>query len=497
LLLVRPRHRVPKALKHATGGKPSDSAVANGSAHGPQTQSKQSMFGIKAVLQGIHPFRTPSHSRLSSSSVQSALKKDGNTANNDSSINTTTSTQNKADSGISDATLPQPPSLAEVVASRVADQIGGALSCLDDAACFPQWQNATNATVLLVLMSPSGGRFCTGTLLNSGSDPAQQLILTANHCRKDDDDATIADLWGVVIDYGNQCTTADSTTYDTEDDVAIQTGDSLGSEGRSTESGATGGRRRIVNAAAVEALLTTRVLQGLEVVWADEISDVLILRLLNEIPEEFYPYYLGWDASFFPKGQSKSGWGLVHNAAADVKKLTSTTKELRPVRWKSDEYTHVMATWTNGVTQEGSSGANLVDADTGLAVGVLTVGPEPTNCRNGRDILGTLYTAWKIGLWTVLSPSSADGTTKMVGRSGTVDGPGIIAFPWLDTPQKKIEGGSTLYCVAKRRASLASKSLHAGLGNLSSHCYRHRPATISLSIAYNTEELLILSFLAR
>lgn len=238
-------------------------------------------------------------------------------------------------------------------------------------------------------------------------------------CRKDDDALTIATLWGVVFNYGDNCTTNGTSP------------DQINSRDTSSIADATSTSTRPSHAAAaaLEASVAGTIVQGLQVVWSNEESDILVLSLTNEIRDAFRPFYLGWDASFFPRDQSAEGWGTVHYAAGDVKKMTNTTKPLRPTRWKADEFTHVTATWTNGVTQEGSSGASLVDATSGLAVGVLTGGPEPVSCRGGRDILGTLNSAWERGLWQVLSPAGPKNVTKMLGMAPTSNGPGIVALP--------------------------------------------------------------------
>ena len=88
--------------------------------------------------------------------------------------------------------------LNEVLASRVSSLNGAGLACLQDAACVPLFRNATRATVMLLLNSPLGGRFCTGSMIN-GPDPSDVLIVTANHCRGSDDDLSIAILWSVVL----------------------------------------------------------------------------------------------------------------------------------------------------------------------------------------------------------------------------------------------------------------------------------------------------------
>ena len=173
----------------------------------------------------------------------------------------------------------------------------------------------------------------------------------------------------------------------------------------------------------VEYLGASQVLTGLEIVWSDEYSDVMILRLKNEIPSSFAPYYMGWDASTFPL--ALDGSGTVHYAGGGpYKKLTTTSLFLKPEQWKTKQYTHVVASWTDGVTQEGSSGATLVDMSSGLGIGVLTGGPEPSTCKQGADMFGTFYAAFQNGLGDVLAGKT--NKTKSPGIIPTDDGPGVI-----------------------------------------------------------------------
>lgn len=125
------------------------------------------------------------------------------------------------------------------------------------------------------------------------------------------------------------------------------------------------------------------VLQGLEVVWSDEESDVLLLRLNNELPEDSRPYYLGWDATGAKLGPGK--YGCVHHASGDIKKLSLTDipPELRT--WVAPEASHWAVQWTNGATESGSSGATLVEASSGLGLGVLTGMCFPLHHRSSQE----------------------------------------------------------------------------------------------------------------
>jgi hypothetical protein len=102
---------------------------------------------------------------------------------------------------------------SKVVAAQVSERQGGALACLLDAACFPERANATAATALLLLASADeGGRFCTGTFI-AGPDPNERLILTANHCRANDGDDVVRNLWAVSSAESLACQSKQKTSW--------------------------------------------------------------------------------------------------------------------------------------------------------------------------------------------------------------------------------------------------------------------------------------------
>lgn len=164
-----------------------------------QAQQQVQPFEIEAVLQGTRPvgYSTGPASTGTSAVLSKpgsngtrtgnipkneGLKQEGPQMLLDTPIVQASSSASSSSSSSANSPAAASADVGQVLAERVVNQAGAALSCLPDAACFPMWRNATAATVLLVLLSPVGGRYCTGTLL-AGPDPGQQLILTANHCR--------------------------------------------------------------------------------------------------------------------------------------------------------------------------------------------------------------------------------------------------------------------------------------------------------------------------
>jgi hypothetical protein len=148
--------------------------------------------------------------------------------------------------------------LAETV-ELSTEQIGASTACFQNAECVPWLEKARRSAVLLMLVSEFGGRFCTGSFINSPTtDENEPLILTANHCRETDDDVTIASSWGVILDNEEAC---------------------------STENSAAAAVRRMLLSEEAAVVSTKQVIQGLEVVFSDEQSDVMVLRLKNPIPQ--------------------------------------------------------------------------------------------------------------------------------------------------------------------------------------------------------------------
>jgi hypothetical protein len=306
----------------------------------------------------------------------------------------------------------------EVAVNASMTQIGASMKCLKDAACYSPAHNATLATVMLLLLSQSGGRVCTGTLI-AGPDPTDQLIMTANHCREEDDDLTIATLWSVVFDDGNTCPPT------SQEHQALSSSRKL-----KASQNAMSFSLKSSSDAPSYSITQSQVLQGLEVIFADEVTDTMILRLRNQIPANLKPIYLGWDATgkeFAPKGSF-----TVQHPLGDRKKIAISSVPISPSPWVSAQDTHYLVDWGQhgGGTQDGSSGSSLIDEGSGDMLGVLTGGTTFTNCSGNRDLFGSLAYAWEsAALWKVLSP---DGPNVSRRRSSYVPyslGPGLIVTP--------------------------------------------------------------------
>ncbi|PRW50891.1 T9SS C-terminal target domain-containing [Chlorella sorokiniana] len=252
---------------------------------------------------------------------------------------------------------------------------------LDIACAGSEWQQFAAAVVLLLLASPKGAVLNTAHL---GGGAA--YILSASHCREFDSDGD-AQFYQAV--FNHQRTTCPTASPE-------QSGFSLLLGGGS----------------GVAPMLD---LQGMQVAWQDEESDVLLLRVDSGIPAEFGAGALGWDASGWAAADTEVA--TVSHPCGDLKKLSRSTAGLQRASYApqggqpTSGETHYWVQWTQGGSDTGSSGAPLIDVSRGHVIGMLT-GGEAATCKN-KDYFGSLRAAWERGLWQVLSPSGPDAVTSM------------------------------------------------------------------------------------
>lgn len=219
--------------------------------------------------------------------------------------------------GEGEASNAAPLNAALTAALSAAADASNAACTLTDAACGgPAWAQASSAVALLLLSNPTSARFCTGNacwVLNvflhppaacgcSHSSPTQpsagallstphldgNFVLTANHCRGTDSAASLASRAAVV--FGRRRPTCPGG------------------------SSAAPSPRRLQEQGQPPPL----VLRGLSVAWADEATDVLLLRLTT---------------AQIPPGERARGWRL----AGSLPLVALGTSTHRP--WPSCHHT--------------------------------------------------------------------------------------------------------------------------------------------------------------
>jgi V8-like Glu-specific endopeptidase len=218
-----------------------------------------------------------------------------------------------------------------------SDFVPQLLSCHVDASCGEFVEKNAVARILF----QDGGLFvCTGTLVNNRAQDHTPIFLTAAHCVNNE---TVAQ--SVEAFWFYQSSACNSGILRT---------------GTSSQTGTT--------------LLVT-----------DRTTDSTLLRFNNAPPDGVA--FVGWDPN--PKTIGTTGFGLHHPAGGTPPSLTSFLRSSSGSIVDDDTsctdaglVSGYVVSWTNGDTEEGSSGSALFATDGAGVIGVLSCGPDPASCSN-------------------------------------------------------------------------------------------------------------------
>jgi hypothetical protein len=211
--------------------------------------------------------------------------------------------------------------------------------CEHDAVCFPAWENEAAGVARIDFVEKGNGFACTGCLIKD-RDPATDAnyFLTAHHCISSKTvAATLEALWGF------QATICD-------DPNSVQSG---------------------VQTVGGAALLAT-----------SAASDFTLLQLFEDPPGGAHP--VDWSTNALGDGEAIVG---IHHPYPLEKKI-SFGNQIATDR----DFWHVQ--WNLGVTEEGSSGSPLFDANHKI-VGQLFGGTSACDNQSGEDVYGRLDVSYK------------------------------------------------------------------------------------------------------
>jgi len=198
---------------------------------------------------------------------------------------------------------------------------------------------------LVLMLSPSGARRCTGTLLNNTAQDGSPLVLTARHCN------TTADAVFVFDYYSPSCGGPDA------------------------------------------ALL--RSIQGGSRLASNPNADAELWKLDRNPLPQWKPFWAGWDRADSLPGNGY--YGLHHPSGDVLKHSTAETNGLGRSTYLgavsgTGSYVRVNS-WAAGTTEPGSSGSPLIRMGTHTVVGQLRGGYAA--CANKlEDYYGGLFAAW-------------------------------------------------------------------------------------------------------
>lgn len=233
--------------------------------------------------------------------------------------------------------------------------------CNIDVVC-PQgddWRDEIRSVVRLTYQRGNFLYFCTGTLVNNLREDETPFVLSAYHCGFDSNNDQS------VVAYFN---------YQTH---------SCGGNPDGSES---------------------QTLSGATFLDRDSRSDFALLQLARDPPVSFAPYFAGWNADDEVAGSGAT----LHHPGGDEKRISLYDRPLERVEAHIDgqAVSAWEVNWSEGTTEQGSSGAGLWDQDHYI-VGVLSGGNASCDNINGEDYYGRLELAWVSGLRELLDP---DGT---------------------------------------------------------------------------------------
>ena len=238
----------------------------------------------------------------------------------------------------------------------------GSGDCEVNVNCSPEgdaWQAQKRAVARIYVKATGGYFWCTGSLVNNTRKDRKPYFLTANHC-------------------GRTATTSDYTQW-----VFRFNFESEGCE----DPGPTPPNQTMTGATLLAH-------------YDEDGSDFKLLLLDQEVPNDYDPYFAGWNR----EDVAASSGVAIHHPVGDIKKISTYTDPLISSTWNGTPGTHWEVTWVDtenghGVTEGGSSGAPLFDQE-GYVVGTLTGGfaacePHGLYGPDKPDYFGKFFYDWE------------------------------------------------------------------------------------------------------
>ena len=221
------------------------------------------------------------------------------------------------------------------------------------------WQQVKAGVVRINVKVGGSSKWCTGSVVNNTLQDFKPYLLSADHCESG---ASVSDInqWVFYFNYEapsciNPSNEGNLASKSMTGAVKISDGGNGGNSG----------------------------------------SDFLLLLLNQEIPQDYNPYFLGWDRT---EDSSLSGV-TIHHPAGDIKKISTYTTPLATSYWVDFSLlSHWRVQWQAtsngyGVTEGGSSGAPVFNSDKRV-VGTLTGGDSDCNNLIASDYYGKFSWHW-------------------------------------------------------------------------------------------------------
>jgi lysyl endopeptidase len=267
---------------------------------------------------------------------------------------------------------------------RNARDLGDSGACNIDTACSQgnNWRAEIRSAVKLQIPATLTVGLCSGTLVNTVRGDGTPYVLTANHCGI----GTLGSPASGVITYFNFENSSCGGADDASDAQSI-TGSTLRAN--------------------------------------DSDTDFALIELSSAPPSSYNVYYSGWDAG----GSGGSSGAGLHHPSGDAKKISIFTQSLQASSVQlqllgPDIPAWRVPSWSQGVTEPGSSGSGLWNQNHRL-VGTLSGGSSGCDGNTGNgldDYYARIDKQWKANadaagqLKAWLDPDNS-GQTEVSGRN--------------------------------------------------------------------------------
>ncbi|NOR86538.1 MAG: T9SS type A sorting domain-containing protein [Bacteroidales bacterium] len=263
-------------------------------------------------------------------------------------------------------------------------------------------KNQRDAVLRLLIKNGNSGVWCTGSLVNNTSEDRTPYVITADHC-------------------GNQSSSSDQEQWVIY--FHYQAWGCANPAGEPTH-------KTMVGCTEVASSSNAGILG----------SDFFLVQLLQDVPENYNPYFLGWNRD----GLGSSNGYSIHHPQGDIKKVSTYTDALENASYSSGipngfwEVVWSETTSGHGVTEPGSSGSPIFDSE-GYLVGTLTGGQESCSALTAPDYYGKFSKHWD--------------------QNGASDDEQLL--PWLDPINSGIEKMSGIYLGIDEAEVLSNKLFEA------------------------------------
>ncbi|MFV0330843.1 MAG: trypsin-like peptidase domain-containing protein [Dysgonomonas sp.] len=273
-------------------------------------------------------------------------------------------------------------------------------SCMVNINC-PEgsfWQNQKKGVLQLRVKKWNSTYLCSGTLINNTNEDKTPYVLTAYHCFENMSLEEISQAEFFFEYETPDCEVMNRPTYNYHK--------------------------------GAQALVLNPIEDG---------SDGALLKLSENIPDDWDVYYNGWDRG--NDGKNITSGAIIHHPLGDVKKITLFNTPLTSDKWDkgNPDGSYWVTTYSLGATEGGSSGAPIFNQN-GLVVGTLTGGDSDCATPTLLDFYGKFWYHFDqspdadLYMSKYLDPNNT-GDTRLKGLSALDDDkpdpnqqPDIIAY---------------------------------------------------------------------